>query len=89
MTDNEPLHMSFDNLPRAVAELHSKIDTAYRNGGETDVCKRCTAFAGDNDSGGCIGDAVQIRFHHLCHDFRASHTLPQARQQALLHAHGD
>lgn len=27
MTDNEPLHMSFDNLPRAVAELHSKIDT--------------------------------------------------------------
>ena len=26
MTDNEPLHMSFDNLPRAVAELHSKID---------------------------------------------------------------
>lgn len=27
MTDNEPLQMSFDNLPRAVAELHSKIDT--------------------------------------------------------------
>ena len=27
MTDNEPLHLSFDNLPRAVAELHSKIDT--------------------------------------------------------------
>lgn len=27
MTDNEPLQMSFDNLPRAVAELHTKIDT--------------------------------------------------------------
>ena len=27
MTENEPLQMSFDNLPRAVAEFHAKIDT--------------------------------------------------------------
>ena len=27
MTENEPLQISFDNLPRAVAELHAKIDT--------------------------------------------------------------
>ena len=69
MTDNEPLHMSFDNLPRAVAELHSKIDTL------TEMVEKLMS-ANDNDSGGCIGDAVQIRFHNLCHDFRASHTLP-------------
>ena len=87
MTDNEPLHMSFDNLPRAVAELHSKIDTL------TEMVEKLMSANTAQPLSEIMTvedvSAMLCKSVSTIYAMTSEHTLPQARQQALLHAHGD
>ena len=82
MTESENPHLSFDNLPRSVAELHEKID---RLTGMFEQIVSSTAATPSPEimTVGDVCHALQVRFHHLCDDFRTQDSIPQAGQQTL------